>query len=64
MSPGHQTAPRRSADRGHVVVVEDHALVRQVVNVRGLDLRAVKSYIVPTLDTQFGEVTLRCDTAL
>ena len=33
MSPGHQTAPGRSADRRDVVVVGHHVLVRQVVNV-------------------------------
>ena len=33
MSPGHQTARGRSAGRSDVVVVENHALVRHVVNV-------------------------------
>ena len=33
MSPAHQTAPGRRADRQDAVVVEDHALVRQVVYV-------------------------------
>ena len=33
VSPGLQTVPGRSADRRDVVVVEDHALVRQLVYV-------------------------------
>ena len=57
MSPSHQTAPGRRADREDVVVVEDHALVRQLVYVGYLPrcIRCLPVIRLPMVGVQLGE---------
>ena len=57
MSSGLQTVPGRSADRRDVVVVEDHALVRQVVYVGYLPrcIRYLPVNRLPLVGVQIGK---------
>ena len=56
VSPGLQTVPGRSEDRRDVVVVEDHALVRQVVYVGYLPrcIGCLPVIRLPLVDVQIG----------
>ena len=50
MSASEESGPGRGTDGAHVVVVEDDAIVGQVVDVRGGNLvRPMEAYVVPTL---------------
>ena len=57
MSPGHQIASGRRADRRDVIVVEVHALVRQVVYVGYLPtcIRCLPVIRLPLVSVQLGE---------